>query len=65
MCLIVQNSIFEVHEPTAFGGLTFFIFDEIGAFSDGSLTLPAQKQNRPISSSRVPFLVKHDLCGDS
>lgn len=64
MYLIVPNSIFEVHELTAFRGLTFLVFDEIGAIDHGSLTLQAQKQDRPVSFSRVPYLVMHDLCGD-
>lgn len=55
MCLIVQKSIFRVHELTAFQGLTTFIFDEVGPIIDGSLTLHAQKQNRPIGSLEYHF----------
>ncbi|KAG8496125.1 hypothetical protein CXB51_009172 [Gossypium anomalum] len=56
MCLIVQNSIFEVDELTAFR--SFFIFDDsgFGVIGEPSLTLHAQKQNWHISVTRAPFL---------
>lgn len=64
MCLIVQNSIFEVDELTALR--SFFIFDDsgFGVIGEPSLTLHAQNQNWHISATRAPFLVLCELCGD-
>ncbi|GMJ14852.1 hypothetical protein HRI_005154400 [Hibiscus trionum] len=66
MCLVVLNSIFEVDELTAFRDLTIFIFDDtgFGVVEPSSLTINAQKQNRPLSTKRLPFLVLHELSGD-